>query len=128
MAGQMLYKLEYILGWKSSSDPGVFVHLKVNPPVFKKFTPIEDITAEDHTFIKQLGVIPGVTDVYSSAYRVFVQKAPVFRWDEVIPSLLNTIQNALGFSSRAELEPAVGGDGYGATPLDDKSHRRDWPL
>lgn len=124
----MHYKLEYFQGWKSSSDPGVFIHLKVNPPTFKRFTPIEDVTAEDHTFVKQLSAVPGVTDIYLSAFRVFVQKAPLYRWDEVIPNVLTTIQSALGFSSRAEIDPPVGGDAYGAVPLEQKSSRRDWPL
>lgn len=125
----MLYKLEYIQGWKSQSDPGVLIHLRVNPPVFLKFTPIEDITEDSDPFARAISEIPGVTDILLTAYRVFVQKSPSYRWDEVLPTLLNTIQTSLGFDSRGELEPPVGGPETGNTdPVPNKSDRRTWPL
>jgi hypothetical protein len=97
------YKLEYL---KDGSDDSVFIHFRVNVPVYAN--KMEKETYETGTFqhdwLDGIFNTPGITDASSQVYRLWIVKSPSFQWDEILPPLLTFVQNYLGESSLEEMQ------------------------
>jgi hypothetical protein len=70
-----------------------YIHIKHNPPVFMDRTRREAYEALDEEdqdeFITNLITINGVTEMSVTAYRIWIQKAPAFRWGSIVESALS---------------------------------------
>ena len=100
------YKLEYVQ--KPLSDPGVMMHIRSDVPAYQDLISREDYFAADNTvnqtaFITSLFYLPGVVQVSSKAYRVYVEKSPVYTWNEVLGPLFSTVSSATSHTGTAEL-------------------------
>jgi hypothetical protein len=99
------YKLEYLKDDELPQDPAVFIHLRVNTPIYMTKIKKEnyDIGTFKHDWMTGIFNIGGVVEAASQAYRVWLMKSPVFQWDEVIPPLIWFMADYLGLSPIQEL-------------------------
>lgn len=117
------YKLEYYKGaGGGASDEGVFIHLRTDPPAYQTVITKEVYwsaeNAANHTdLVNQLFDVPGVVCLSCQAWRVYVEKSPVFKWDEVLADVLSILETNTGSSGVTELP------GSGLTLTTDKDRR-----
>ena len=135
----LFYKLEYNYDNEAPADAGVYIHLKhVNVPIYRSLTDKEDYDIlpeeEKHDFLTGLFNIEGVVEVSSKAYRVWLMKAPIYTWEDVMLPVLQFLQdwyesetlNPLAGSAEPDGGISVGGRGAtSALTLDSPSNRRD---
>lgn len=119
------YKLEYFKGvGGGASDEGVYIQLRSDPPYESYISRIgrEDYTQLDDDFktdfLNALFECVGVVSLSVSAYRVYVEKSPVFTWTEVLSPVIEEIRIATETDSVVELP---GSPIY----LENKDDRRD---
>lgn len=121
------YKLEYVFDDNNPSDASVFIQLRDDPPAYRSQIGKEDYAelAEDRKseFITGIFTIPGIVEVSSTAYRVWVMKSPTYTWSEVNTALLAYLQSAFGASGLTPLPGSAEIDGSGL-PLKAVKNRR----
>ncbi len=100
------YKLEYFKGALGSNDDGVFIQLRTDLPVYQ-----EAITREGYysagvnqtDFVTALFAIYGVVRISAQAWRLYVEKSPVFQWNEVLPPILEVVKTFTGCTGIHEM-------------------------
>lgn len=119
------YKLEFFKGvGGGASDEGVYIQLRTDPPYESYISRIgrEDYIAlqDDYKtdFVTALFACSGVVGVSVSAFRVYIEKSPVFSWTEVLSPIIEEIRIATETDDISELP---GSPMY----LTDKDDRRD---
>lgn len=119
------YKLEYFKGaGGGASDEGVYIQLRSDPPYESYMSQIgrEDyVGLEDDRktdFLNALFECEGVVELSVSAFRVYVEKSPVFSWSEVLGPVIEEIRIA---TEDDDIEELPGSPLY----LTDKNDRRD---
>lgn len=89
------FKLEYFKG-DTASDEGVYIQLRSNPSGFIKLVSREEynLLAEEDlvTIVTALFACPGVVRVAVQAYRVWIEKSPVFGWSEVLGPVIEQLR------------------------------------
>lgn len=117
------YKLEYYKGaGGGATDDGAFIHLRTDSPAYQQIISKETYwSAENsasHTdLVNHLFDVPGVVRLACQAWRIYVEKSPVFKWDEVMPGVLNVLQTDTSSTSLSELP------GSGLTLASDNDRR-----
>ena len=115
-----LYKLEYCYDKDTPADSADYIHMRVEPPTYRKEIGKEAYSAlpegEKHPFIDGLFQIPGVVEVSSTAYRVWIMKSPVYSWEEVNTAVLNYIMDYLGEATMKEIPGSAAVDGLFTSP------------
>lgn len=101
------YLLEFGMDSDLKEDPGVFIHIQTDPPDYQKRVTKETYMQQDESlqtpFVNEIFGVAGITEVSSSAYRVWVSKSPAYQWNDVLQPLLTRIANMTGFDSIEEL-------------------------
>lgn len=101
------YKLEYNYNDGTASDSAVFVHFRINPPIYQAYIDKEDYDVLPpelkHPFTTGLFEIAGVTELSIRAYRIWYVKSPVYLWNEVNLPVLYFVANWFGFDGLEEL-------------------------
>lgn len=131
------FKLEYFHGASGPTDDGVFIQLRTEVAAYQHIITKEVYFSNENSnhsdFVTALFNIPGVVRVSSQAWRVYVEKSPVFKWTEVLgvpveqgvslldgmppsPSVMNTIMSFCGCDSVHELN----GSGITLNSQDDR--------
>jgi len=99
------FKVEWFRG--EESDEGMFVHTQIDMPCYQELIDKEEynlyLPEERCTLINNLFAIPGIVEVSVKAYRVYVVKAELFKWDTLAGQVLGVIGTALGQSTYNEL-------------------------
>lgn len=109
MPFDLVFKLEYFKGVGGASDEGVFIQLKSDVPAYSTKVTKEDYvngvggTASD--FMDGIFSVSGVVVAASQAFRVYVEKSPLFEWSEVLGPLMEFVRIQVGADN---LEEAVG--------------------
>lgn len=111
------YKLEYSYDQGTRSDSSVYIHLRVNPPIYQAHIDKEDydVLPEElkHVFLTSIFNIAGVTELSSRAYRIWLMKSPVYTWSEVVVPVLYYIAGYFSEGSIQELPGSAKTDGSG---------------
>ncbi len=111
------YKLEYSYDNDNPADAGVYMHMRVMPPITRRQTRKEDydnLPEEDkHPFLTGIFNTPGVEEVSCLAYRLWIMKSPVYTWAEVNTGVLNFVTNWMMQSTFTPLEGSANIDGSG---------------
>lgn len=122
-----LYKLEYSYDNENPADSGVYVHMRQMPPITRRQTRKEDydnLPAEDkHPFLDGIFNTPGVEEVSSLAYRIWIMKSPVYTWTEVNTSLLGFLTTWMMESSMEPMQGSANIDGSGLTLASPRNRR-----
>lgn len=91
---ELLYRLEYVKDSKVAMDEGVFIQTNLELPEFKK---VEKENYEgDSEFLDRFFGIDGVVSVEAASFRLYIEKSPVFNWEEVLPDAIAELVDALG--------------------------------
>lgn len=85
------YSLEFIKDDTQPSDEGVFIQLQTELPVFAPKTNKEDYEW-DEPFLTEIFNIDGVTTVALQSFRVYIEKATLFEWDEILSPLIEYLR------------------------------------
>ena len=89
------FKLEYFKG-DTASDEGVFIQLRSNPTGFMKL-----VSREEYSLLAEADLVdvvtalfncPGVVRLSVQAYRVWIEKSPVFGWSEVLGPVIEQLR------------------------------------
>jgi hypothetical protein len=125
LGGRLKYRLEFNYDETNKSDSSVYIHLKINVPVYQPRLDKEDfdVQGSGHPFLVGLFSISGVTEVSTKAYRVWLMKSPVFNWKEVLEPALYFIASSFGYTSLYQMPGSGGTDGSGFT-LPSSNQRR----
>jgi hypothetical protein len=117
IGGRLKYRLEYSYDETTRSDSSVFIHLKINVPVYQTRIDKEDfdVNGNGHPFLTGIFSVSGVTEVSTKAYRVWIMKSPVFNWKEVLDPVLYFIATSLGYNSLYQMPGSASVDGTGFT-------------
>lgn len=100
------YKLEYIKDGDQAAGEGVFIQIKKDVPSYRNFVGKEDYYADPDgrsDFVDGLFDIDGITNIASQAFRVYVEKSPIFHWTEVLPDVLDHIAESVDETVLIEL-------------------------
>ena len=88
MADVLLFKLEYFHGAGGPTDDGVFIQLRHEVPAYQHVITKEVYFSSENQnhsdFATALFNVYGVVRLSSQAWRVYIEKSPVFKWDEVL--------------------------------------------
>ena len=119
--GAFQYKLEYIKNDASQEDEGCFIHIKGTIPVYMNKISKETYALGNFTHPWMTGIlnVEGVVSAASQAYRVFVEKSPIYQWSDIIPPLLTFMSNFLSESPIVELP----GSGVRLQSINDRRSR-----
>jgi hypothetical protein len=108
MAFNLVFKLEYFKGVGGASDEGCFVQLKTDVPAYcSKISKEEYVNGGGNPsdFMDGIFAIAGITVAGSGAFRVYVEKSPLFTWSEILGPLMEFIRVQVGAIA---LEEAAG--------------------
>lgn len=108
MAFDLVFKLEYFKGIGGASDEGCFIQLKTDVPAYCSKIGKEEYVLGGGTpsdFMDGIFSVPGVVVAGAGAFRVYVEKSPLFEWTEVLGPLLEFIRTEVGADN---LEEAIG--------------------
>lgn len=123
----LFVKLEYVYDDETPADASVFIHLRRNPPIYQAHIDKEDYDIlpdeEKNEFLTALFVIAGVTELSTSAYRIWLMKSPVYLWSEIIPPVLEYLRSYYSEADIQFLPGSANVDGTGFT-LDKPGQRR----
>lgn len=102
------YKLEYFKGVGGAADEGVYIQIRSDPPAYQTLVTKEDYINEvgnvvQSDFMDGLFAIDGVVRAASQAWRVYIEKSPVFTWEEVLADVLPYIAAQCGESGTTKL-------------------------
>lgn len=117
------YKLEYYKGAQgNATDEGVYIHLRTDPPGYQTIISKETYWSPENeinriAIANRLFDVPGVVRIAIQAWRVYIEKSPVFKWEEVTPGVLEVLRDTTGSSGITELP------GSGFTLTSDKDRR-----
>jgi hypothetical protein len=82
------YKFEYLQGAIGPTDDGVFIQLRTDVPAYQPIITKELYFSAQNTTTTALATalfgINGVVRLSTQAWRVYIEKSPVFQWDEVL--------------------------------------------
>jgi hypothetical protein len=105
MAFDLVFKLEYFKGIGGASDEGVFIQLKTDVPAYCSKIGKEEYVnggGDPSDFMDGIFAVPGVVVASSQAFRVYVEKSPLFTWSEVLGPLLEFIRVQVGADNLQE--------------------------
>lgn len=117
------YKLEYFKGaGGSATDEGVFIHLRTDPPGYQTVITKESYSSAENSsnqtdFIDSLFDVAGIVRLASQGWRLYIEKSPVFTWEEIIPNILDVLVDVTGSDGVTELP------GSGLTLITDDDRR-----
>ncbi len=111
------YKLEFIFDGSTPSDSSVFIHLRRDMPAYRARIDKEKYVILDadkkHAFITGLFALPGVVELSTKAYRIWVMKSPVYNWQEVLAPLFVYLKTQFSESNLTQLPGSANIDGTG---------------
>ncbi len=117
----LYFKLEYYKGIGGAADEGVFIHCREDMPVYQsKITKEQYYGVQNNhvtAFLTDLFNVDGVEVLSSMAFRLYVERSPVYHWSEVLGPVVEIIRIYTGCSSISEIQ------GSGIT-LQGESNRR----
>jgi hypothetical protein len=99
------YRIEYVKF--NNHDDGVFVHFRTDLPEYRSFVYRDDyfIGSDDvrTAFFNGIMNTPGVTACASQAFRLYLEKSPVFSWAEVLGPVMEWIRASVSATALNEL-------------------------
>ena len=117
---QLAYKLEYYQGAAGPADEGVFIQLRTDVPAYQHVITKEVYFGPENTnhseFCNALFNIAGVVRLSSQAHRLYIEKSPVFTWQEILGPVFNVLNYYTGTSGVVELP----GSGVTLSSVDDR--------
>lgn len=101
------YKLEYFKDPTEPSDEGVFIHIYPDiPPEYTTLVSRESYAAGGGTYTdlaNQFFSIPGITRLALQSTRVYVEKSPIFSWNNILNAALTVIKGVTNTTTLNEL-------------------------
>ena len=99
------YKIEWFRDNGKPSNQGLYVHTAIDMPCYHDLVTKEDYPNDPNhcDFVTGLFGIQGIVEVSVKAYQVYVIKAEVFHWEDLVPAVLYYVANYLGQTSVNEL-------------------------
>lgn len=102
------YKLEYLKGATGGPcDDGVYIQLRTDVPAYQHIIAKEDYyslpTSSQSAFMTGLFALSGVVRASSQAHRVYIEKSPVFDWDDINESVLGYLAEQIDVGDPSEL-------------------------
>lgn len=89
-----LYRLEYVKDSSVAMDEGLFIQTNLELPEYKSVS--KELYEGDSEFLDRFFGIDGVVAVEAASHRLYIEKSPVFNWDEVLPDVIDELVDALG--------------------------------
>lgn len=100
------FKLEYHKNTNGPSDEGVFVHLKTEIPNYLSLISKEAYFRGQGTtseLATSLFSIPGVVRLALQSHRVYIEKSPIFIWEEILGPTMVILMTATECDGLSEL-------------------------
>lgn len=111
------YKLEYFKG----ADEGCYIQLRTEVPAYQHIIAKEVYFSTDNKvhsdFCTAVFNVPGVVRLSSQAWRLYIEKSPVFTWSEVLGPVMAVLMEFTDCTSLHELQ------GSGVTLTSDTDRR-----
>lgn len=89
------FKLEWFRDGETPTQEGAFLHFKVDVPCYMDLITKEEYEEleedEKCEFITSLFNIPGVVEISSKAYRLYIIKAELFDWSSVLTNVFGSV-------------------------------------
>jgi hypothetical protein len=99
--GTLVYSLEFVKD-SQPSDPGVFIQLQTELPEF-----LDKVYLEDYDNSSNLAdgvfAIEGIVCVAAQSFRLYVEKSPIFDWEEVLNPLIEYLRRYYNVGNVMEL-------------------------
>jgi hypothetical protein len=86
------YKVEYLKDDKKLGDEGALLHVTPDVGTYRSYVTREEYMCMDpdlqSAFMDSIFAVEGVVAAASQANRIFIEKSPIFTWDEVVTPVL----------------------------------------
>jgi hypothetical protein len=102
------YKLEYFKSDSNSDgDEGAYIHFRTDMPAYQSKIGKEEYYClpeeKQSEFLNTLFSVGGVEVISSMAFRLYIEKSPVFSWSEVLGPLIEVVRVFTSMSGVNEL-------------------------
>jgi hypothetical protein len=93
-AFQLTYRLEFLMGRGGPSDEGVYMQFMSDHEDYMRLIRKESYVYGTSDLADAIFDVPGVVVLELCAYRVYLEKAPLFSWDEIVSPVIEEVRGA----------------------------------